>query len=437
MTLGKQRLLSRYFFHISSVSVFSLLINRLIVLLDIAFAYVAVKIRRKSTFSDTPENILLFAYMGLGDAIMMLPMLRSIKETYPNAKLHALTQLPSPAHEILKLSGCVEMIEFFNFKQASLRERWKLLRKLTSQKFDIVLCSYLAPVPYFISLIRKIPIRVGHIAQKRGIRNLTYNFLWTHPVPVSDSDQSHETSRYLALSSALGIWSERHRTNIALEPIEAHIQRAKEYLQAKGVNENDICCGIHPAVGITMPWRQWGIDRLVETAERLRSQFATGGRTVRILLFGSNADKILLNEMASKLTPSAIILIPEQICSPDDVPLSMTMAFLHECTVVIANDGGIAHLATACGVSLVRIFGMSDYFGYKSLSLNNGVRNVDAWKGLKCSPCMGLGVIKPGLNLTNCGHLNCLRQITVDEVVQEATITVNGKINQEVSQSPI
>lgn len=424
----------------------SLLLNRFLILLEIAWAYIFLRKQDNNKVfggqntlmrnigvnaganAGVPQNILLFAYMGLGDAIMMLPMLRSIKEAYPDTKIHALTQAPSPAHEILRLSGCVETIEFFAFKQASLKERWKLMRRLRAKKFDMVFCSYVAPVPYFITLIRNIPVRVGHVAHRRGARNVSFEFLWTHPVHVSDSDHSHETKRYLALVEALGIETKQHHLNIALEPQPDHIRRATDYLRAKGVHDADICCGFHPAVGVTMPWRQWGVEKLIETAQRLQKEYSDADTKVWILLIGSNADKILLQAMAEKIKHNVCIIIPDEICLPEDIPLSMTMALLRKCAVLIANDGGIAHLATSCGTALVRVFGMADYYGYKSLPLDNNVRNVDVWKGLACSPCMGLGVIKPGYNLTNCGHLNCLTLITVNEVVQEASITLEDYI---------
>ncbi len=395
-------------------------LNRLIILLEIALSYVMIRRQNLRQEHKQPHNILIFAYMGLGDAIMMLPMLRAVKETYPAAQITALTTLPSPAHEILRLSGCVDTIEFFNFKQSLWKERWALINRLKKVRFDLVFSSYVAPVPYFVRLLADIPLRIGHVPPARGVRNMNLRFLWTHSVPLHDNDKAHETTRYLALAEALGIPTQKHRLNISLTPSKEHEERAVDALKKYGVGAEDMCIGFHPAVGVTMPWRQWGVEKLIQTAQELQRSYSSATRTVWILLFGSNADKELLEEMSEALKPNVIILIPDQICHPGDIPLSMTMALLRRCSLLIANDGGIAHLATACGTPLVRIFGMADYHGYKALQLENGVKNVDVWKGLECSPCMGLGVIKPGYNLTNCGHRNCLQLITVQEVVRAA-----------------
>jgi ADP-heptose:LPS heptosyltransferase len=390
------------------------------------------------TISLQPRKILIFAYMGLGDAVMMLPMLRALKHAFPNAHVTALTTLPSPAHEILRLSGCIDQITLFPFKQASLRERWQMNSQLIKENFDLVLCSYIAPMPYFVRLVRNIPVRVGHHTPPRGWRHPRFAWLFTHPVAVSDNDRAHETTRYLALAEALGIDTTAFRTatNLAVQP--THTERARAYMRQQGIAADAVLLAVHPAVGATQPWRQWGVERLVETAQILLAEQEQRGKVARVLLLGSDADKPLLERMNAALQGKALIIIPDHVCQhedPHDVPLSMTMAFLRECRVLIANDGGIAHLATACGAPLVRVFGMTDYHGYKALpneQLPNQelptVQHVDVWKALPCSPCMGLGVIKPGYNLTNCGQHECLRSISVQDVVQAARQAVEQSV---------
>jgi len=387
--------------------------------------WTAMMPRKRQNLSLQPRKILVFAYMGLGDAVMMLPMLRALKHAFPNAHLTALTALPSPAHEILRLSGCVDQIIFFPFKQASLRERWRMNSHLIKENFDLVLCSYIAPMPYFVRLVRRIPVRVGHCTPPRGWRHPRLAWLFTHPVVVSYNDRAHETTRYLALAEALGINTTAFRTAIHLAVQPTHTERARAYLRDHSIAADAVLLAVHPAVGATQPWRQWGVERFVETVTILLAEQEHHGKKSHVLLLGSDADKPLLERMSTDLRGKALIIIPDhlrQYADPHDVPLSMTMAFLRECRVLIANDGGIAHVATACGVPLVRLFGMTDYHGYKALHHEAlpKVLHTDIWKALPCSPCMGLGVIKPGYNLTNCGRHECLHSISVQDVVRAA-----------------
>jgi ADP-heptose:LPS heptosyltransferase len=94
--------------------------------------------------------------------------------------------------------------------------------------------------------------------------------------------------------------------------------------------------------------------------------------------------------------------------------LAETCRVLLASDVFVGNESGVGHIAMALGVRAVRIFGMTDYTSFRTL---NADKHADIRKDLPCSPCFVLGHIKQNsLNMTNCGHRNCLNTITVDEV---------------------
>ncbi len=369
-----------------------------------------------------PQNILIFSSGGLGDAIMMLPMLRAVRQAFPNASITGLTMLPSVASEILTMSGCVDTILRFDYKNATFRVRWNMNRQLIHKNFDVALCPYTSPVPHFLRALFHIPLRVGHTKPTRGLKHPPLGHVFTNPVALTYNDRQHETERYCALAEELHIDTQPFRRDIHLHVQTSPLHRAEEYIRTHGVQSNDIVVGIHPAVGATQPWRQWGVENLIATAQHVRTTYHA-----RILLFGSDADTALLEEMNTRLGMVGIIITPERVCKADVLPLEMTAAFLRQCALLIANDGGIAHLANACRIPTVRMFGMTDYYGYRALENIH----TDVWKALPCSPCMGLGVIKPGYNLTNCGHHNCIRHIAVEDVVEAVERHLNKDIKQE------
>jgi ADP-heptose:LPS heptosyltransferase len=94
--------------------------------------------------------------------------------------------------------------------------------------------------------------------------------------------------------------------------------------------------------------------------------------------------------------------------------LAETCRVLSASDVFVGNESGVGHIAMALGVRAVRIFGMTDYASFRTLNAN---KHADIRKDLPCSPCFVLGQIKQNsLNMTNCGHRNCLHTITIDEV---------------------
>lgn len=379
--------------------------------------------------------MLIFAYMGLGDAIMMLPMLRAIRHALPHARIVALAMLPSPAHEILRLSGCVDRVDLFAFKQASVWKRLRLIARLQRERFDIVICPYTTPAPYFMRLIHSIPYRVGHVLPESSLRHPNVSYIFTHPVRLSYNDRKHETERYRLLAEVLGIKTAAFQAAFELAPRANYSERAEERMREVGIPGDALLLGVHPAVGETMPWRQWGIERLTAVLQHILDDYIHKGFTVCVVLFGSDADLPVLESMQQNLLGCAhstcsrsalkvqsavktLLITPQHVCNSDDIPIEMTLAFLKKCHVLLANDGGIAHLAVAIGTPVVRIFGMTDYYGYRAIDSAHVSRHRDIWKGIPCSPCIGLGVVKRGYNLHTCGHHRCLNAITVQEVVE-------------------
>jgi lipopolysaccharide heptosyltransferase II len=95
--------------------------------------------------------------------------------------------------------------------------------------------------------------------------------------------------------------------------------------------------------------------------------------------------------------------------------LRQTVEAIQECQVVISNDSSVAHIASACKVPIVSIFGSTTPgFGFLPYQTQNIViENVS----LKCRPCTHIGRSSCPL-----GHFECMNSIQptsiVDAVVQ-------------------
>lgn len=85
--------------------------------------------------------------------------------------------------------------------------------------------------------------------------------------------------------------------------------------------------------------------------------------------------------------------------------LNQVIDLLSTATCVVSNDSGLMHIAAATGKPLVAIFGSTDPKHTPPLGPNFEI----AYLGLKCSPCF-----KRQCPLE---HLNCLKQLTPDRVL--------------------
>jgi heptosyltransferase-2 len=80
------------------------------------------------------------------------------------------------------------------------------------------------------------------------------------------------------------------------------------------------------------------------------------------------------------------------------------------CETVVSNDSGLMHVAAALGRKVIAVYGSSDPHHTPPMSPEAAV----LWLGLDCSPCFK--------RTCPLGHLNCLKQLAPNRVLQEITL---------------
>jgi len=140
------------------------------------------------------------------------------------------------------------------------------------------------------------------------------------------------------------------------------------------------------------PAKQWPIEYYRELAEKL----VTRGKQVWVL--GSAKEAALGDQVAC--TEGVV-----NLCGKTELADVVDILSLAECAVT--NDSGLMHIAAATGVKVVAIYGSSDPDYTPPLSKNARIM----YKALSCSPCFD--------RQCRFGHLDCLRKISVDDVLAE------------------
>jgi ADP-heptose:LPS heptosyltransferase len=86
------------------------------------------------------------------------------------------------------------------------------------------------------------------------------------------------------------------------------------------------------------------------------------------------------------------------------------LSALSTCDLLFGNDTGTMHLAAACGIPAVTLFGPTEHRKWNALT------STPVSKALDCSPCYYLSA------MPECPHINCLNQLspkTVLEVIEK------------------
>ncbi len=142
------------------------------------------------------------------------------------------------------------------------------------------------------------------------------------------------------------------------------------------------------------PAKRWPLERWGRLAGRLAQ------RGYRVWVFGSESEAA---EGAAIEAEGGHAGGVANLCGRTS--LADAVDLMGRCDVVVSNDSGLMHVAAASGARVVALFGSTSPINTPPLARDATV----IWRQLDCSPCYE----------RECplGHLRCLREITVDEVV--------------------
>lgn len=333
-------------------------------------------------FSGSASSILIRATNWIGDAIMTLPAIRTIRENFPVAKI---TLLAHPwVADIFIANPHVDRVIIYHKKgrHSGLSGLWRLSRELAKERFDLAILLQNAFEAALLARIAGIPVVAGYNRDARGL-------LLTYPVTVTpEVRRQHQVYYYQHLLASLGMACAESRLSLTL-PAEDN-QWADDSVR----HQPGPVFGLNPGAAYG-PAKCWPAERYGEVANRLLTRF--GGTAY---VFGTSADSKAA-EIIMAIAGSAVIDLTGK------TTLSRAMALIGRCNVFITNDSGLMHVAAAQDTPLVAIFGSTDSVATGPFS----ERSVVLSHSLPCSPCLK----------THCPtRFECMTGIAVDEVEKAA-----------------
>jgi heptosyltransferase-2 len=100
--------------------------------------------------------------------------------------------------------------------------------------------------------------------------------------------------------------------------------------------------------------------------------------------------------------------------------LRQTVEAIQQCQVIISNDSSVAHIASACKLPIVSIFGSTTPgFGFLPYQTQNIVIEN---KELACRPCTHIGRSECPL-----GHFECMKSIQTNDIITAVTTFIANR----------
>lgn len=326
--------------------------------------------------SEAVETVVI-GLNWVGDNILALPTYRALQHRFRSEGGIAVAA-PQNVASLMTTSGLFGKVVPWN---GSWPQRIRTLREHRFRRAVILPNSFKSAV---VALGAGIPERWGYSTDWRGP-------LLTHKVR-RDPARGHQLDDYSTLLNALSAPHVVDEIPTLALPAGAR-EKARKRLRALGIKLDRPLFGLH-AGGLYGRAKHWGDANYCEVASRLRNE---------------GNDVVLLSsptELAQATSIAAACGGLPMIGFDGDV-LQLAAAISH-CAIVITNDSGPLHLATALAVPSVSIFGPTD----PGRTVIPGASRV-LRKPFACQPCY-----KRECPL---GHHRCMTEISTDEVFEAAT----------------
>ncbi|NGX55223.1 MAG: ADP-heptose--LPS heptosyltransferase 2 [Chlamydiae bacterium] len=304
----------------------------------------------------------------LGDLVMATPIIRDVRQKYPNAHITAMCQ--TNVAPLLHANPHLDRILTFS-------EKRQAIKALRGAHFDfgILLTNSLSSAWLFWR---------GGVKKRRGFISDGRRLLLNDPVPMpKERGQEHLVTTYKRLLS-LPLSDSAPELFVTQEEKETVLKKYDLPKDAKII-------GVNPGAAYG-PAKCWLPDRFRAVTEKLLKD-----EQVHLLYFGDQASGGLIQEICRKL-PSRVIDLSGK------TTLRELIALIERCDVFLTNDSGPMHIAAALKTPLVALFGSTN-----DVATGPYKHGTVIHKHVHCSPCY----------LRTCPtDFICMKSIEVDEVYE-------------------
>jgi lipopolysaccharide heptosyltransferase II len=336
---------------------------------------------------DPSTKTLVIRFSSIGDIVLSTPLLRVLRSRFPKGQIDYVT-LTAYA-ELVKSNQNLNHTYAFDPTQGfdGLRT---LKKRIKDERYDLIVDIHDSlRSKYLRSLRGPIVTVVDKRVMQRSMLVKFKKNIYKEIVPVAD--RYIETVRQLGITND-GKGLELHIPDETLFGVSGKIATLK-------LNQFEKVVGLCP--GARHFTKRWPPERFARVGSACAQKL-----DAKILLFGGKQDETICNQICWDINNQAGAEKATSLCG--QLGLLETAAAMEYCDVILTNDTGLMHIATAMHRKIVAIFGSTvrefGFFphGSEAIVLEN--------KGLACRPCSHIG-------RSDCPekHFKCMLEVLPDE----------------------
>lgn len=330
---------------------------------------------------QAPERILIVKPSSLGDVVHSLPFLNSLHACFPEAAIdwviaRGLDGLLE-GHPMLDRLIVIDKDRWRRISQAAgtLNELKDLFRTLRARRYDLVIDLQGLLRSGVITKATHAAVRIGFSEAREGSRYF-YNRT------VRGGREVHAVDRYLKIAAALGCETKKvvfplPRLTGVSEKVQEVRDRLKDYI-------------------VLVPGARW--DTKIWPAGNFGALASL--LPLKSVVIGGSGDRGRAEEIV-RLSGGRAFSVAGETSLPELVELMRTAR------CVVTNDSGPMHIAAALDIPVMAIFGPTS----PARTGPYGQRHAILKSERDCAPCFK----------RQCADLQCMRDITVDMVLEKTT----------------
>lgn len=339
-------------------------------------------------------GILVIRSGAIGDTLMATPLFRSLRRSFPDAYIAALTS--DKATDVLKYNPHVDEVLSLRHRHLPFflsREKRRLLDHFRERGLDTVLS---------LESHRDFT----HLARRLGPQRLvTY-----------DPRASGESVTHLAVEAGEHSAEMHLRAGTSIGAAGAGLQMEFHYpadlkgtvasrLKADGILEGDMLIGLHAGWGGRRQdpedtrLRSWPASRFAEVMRKAAALYGA-----KFVLTGSGLDR----ELNENIIAAAGV---KAVNAAGRFSLLETAALIDGMDLYLSIDSGPAHIAAAVGTPLITLWGPGIFTATRPLPGRSAVSILR--EPPPCAPCYGTELMK------TCRDNICMKNIGVQSILDE------------------
>ncbi len=350
------------------------------------------------------NNILIIRLSSLGDVMMTIPAVKTIRDHFPEAHISWLVE--GSVGEFIKCQDFIDEVIIFprarvtgGLRKGNLSRTGNtigtFLRHLRDKKYDLVVDFHGIAKSALFSMLTRGTKKIGFgdmFAKEKS-------HLFYHNRINGSNKRMHKVERNMLLAGYLGHTGPV--PNVILNTSDEAAAYIDKFFRDAG--NTPPLFAVNPFSSKGTDFKRWPMERYAELIARTHHEL----RESTVILWGPGEEHEArrLKEMSGD---------GAYLACPTNIP--QMFALLKKIPIYIGGDTGIMHLAAAAGAKVLAIFGPTDY----KINAPYGNEHTVIREDVSCSPC----------KKKDCSDRKCINKVTVEKVFEEVnTVLKRSKTN--------